>query len=72
MVKHDAETLKKLQSLSLSDKVALTQDRIIEFYEHYDGKVVVSFSGGKDSTVLLHIARQLFSEYQGCVFEYGP
>ena len=60
MVKHDAETLKKLQSLSLSDKVALTQDRIIEFYEHYDGKVVVSFSGGKDSTVLLHIARQLF------------
>ena len=60
MVKHDADTLKELQAMPLSDKVALTEDRIIEFYEHYDGKVVISFSGGKDSTVLLDIARRLF------------
>lgn len=59
-MKHDIQTLKDLQALSLSDKVAVTQDRLVEFYEHYDGNVYVSYSGGKDSTVLLDIARNLF------------
>ena len=57
---HDAERLKELQSLPLERKIQITQTRIIEWYQHYDGKVCVSFSGGKDSTVLLHIARQLY------------
>ena len=38
----------------------ITQTRIMDWYQHYDGNVCVSFSGGKDSTVLLHIARQLY------------
>jgi len=57
---HDAERLKELQSLPLERKIQITQTRIIEWYQHYDGQVCVSFSGGKDSTVLLHIARQLY------------
>ena len=57
---HDAERLKELQSLPLERKIQITQTRIIEWYQHYDGNVCVSFSGGKDSTVLLHIARQLY------------
>ena len=40
----------------------ITQTRIIEWYQHYGGNVCVSFSGGKDSTVLLHIARQIYPD----------
>jgi 3'-phosphoadenosine 5'-phosphosulfate sulfotransferase (PAPS reductase)/FAD synthetase len=57
---HDAERLKELQALPLERKIQITQARIIEWYQHYDGAVCVSFSGGKDSTVLLHIARNLY------------
>lgn len=59
---HDAERLKELQSLDLNYKIMITQARIIDWYEHYNGNVCVSFSGGKDSTVLLHIARQIYPD----------
>lgn len=57
---HDAQRLLELQALPLERKIQITQTRIIEWYQHYDGKVCISFSGGKDSTVLLHIARRLY------------
>lgn len=57
---HDAERLKELQALPLERKIQITQTRIIEWYQHYNGNVCVSFSGGKDSTVLLHIARKIY------------
>lgn len=57
---HDAARLKELQALPLERKIQITQTRIIEWYQHYNGQVCVSFSGGKDSTVLLHIARQIY------------
>lgn len=57
---HDAQRLAELQALPLERKIQITQARIIEWYQRYDGNVCVSFSGGKDSTVLLHIARQLY------------
>ncbi|MBR4792583.1 MAG: hypothetical protein IK038_02850 [Bacteroidaceae bacterium] len=44
---HTLEELKDLQGLPLDFKVAMTRDRISEFYERMDGKVYVSFSGGK-------------------------
>ena len=59
---HDAERLKELQSLDLNYKIMITQARIIDWYEHYNGNVCVSFSGGKDSTVLLHIARKIYPD----------
>ena len=46
--------------MPLDRKIQITQTRIIEWYQHYKGQVCVSFSGGKDSTVLLHIARQIY------------
>ena len=52
--------LKQRQSYPLDLKIAMTKKRITEFYDHFDGQVYVSFSGGKDSTVLLHIARELY------------
>lgn len=59
---HDAERLKELQALPLHRKIQITQTRIIEWYIHFGGNVCVSFSGGKDSTVLLHIARQIYPD----------
>ena len=46
-----------MQSLPLEQKIEMTAERIDGWYEHFDGNVAVSFSGGKDSTVLLDIAR---------------
>lgn len=46
-----------MQSLPLHSKIIMTQQRIRDWYDHFDGKVYVSFSGGKDSTVLLDIIR---------------
>lgn len=52
-----------LQALPLEVKIKKTQQRIREWVNHFglDG-VYVSFSGGKDSLALLHIARQMYPE----------
>lgn len=50
-----------INSLPLDVKIAKTKLRIREFVEEYGlDNVYVSFSGGKDSTVLLHIARSVY------------
>lgn len=54
--------LKQLQGLPLSAKVAKTKIRIREWYEHFNGDVYVSFSGGKDSTVLAHLVHELYPD----------
>jgi 3'-phosphoadenosine 5'-phosphosulfate sulfotransferase (PAPS reductase)/FAD synthetase len=68
---HTAERLKELQSLPLNRKIQITQSRIIEWYNYWNGQVYVSFSGGKDSTVLLHIARQLFPDIEAVYVDTG-
>lgn len=57
---HDAKRLEELRALPLDRKIQISQTRIIEWYNHYNGNVVVSYSGGKDSTVLLHLVRSVF------------
>ena len=47
--------LKQKQSLPLEAKIVSSQQRILEWYDHWGGKVYLSFSGGKDSTVLKHL-----------------
>ena len=56
---HTAEQLKALQAMPLDAKVEATKVRLIEFYNHFDGAVYISFSGGKDSTVLAYIANDM-------------
>lgn len=41
-------------------KLKVTKNRIKEWYGHWNGNVYVAFSGGKDSTVLLHIVRSMY------------
>lgn len=57
--------------LPLDCKVKLTESRIKEWYNQHNGKVYVSFSGGKDSTVLLHIVRSLFSDIPAVFCDTG-
>lgn len=52
---HTKEELWQMQSLPLETKIKMSQQRILEWYEKFDGAVYVSFSGGKDSTVLKHL-----------------
>ena len=59
---HDAARLKELQALPLDRKIQISQARIIEWYQRNHGNVVVSFSGGKDSTVLLHLVRSIYPD----------
>lgn len=68
---HDFQRLKELQALPLERKIGITQARIMEFYREFDGKVYVSFSGGKDSTVLLDITRKLFPEVEAVFVDTG-
>ena len=72
---HNAERLKELQALPLERKIQISQARIIEWYQRWNGKVVVSFSGGKDSTVLLHLVRTIYPDvpavFSNTGLEYG-
>lgn len=68
---HDAQRLLELQALPLERKIQITQARIIEWYQHYHGNVVVSFSGGKDSTVLLHLVRQIYPDVRAVFSNTG-
>lgn len=55
MNRHQPADLKQMQSLPLEAKIRMSQQRIRQWYDHWEGDVYVSFSGGKDSTVLKHI-----------------
>lgn len=58
-MKHTAEDLKLMQSLPLDMKIQLTKDRIRSWVNTYgESGVYVSYSGGKDSTVLMHLVKQ--------------
>lgn len=61
-MKHTIGDLKQMQSLPLTAKIRMTQRRIRDWYDYWDGLVYVSFSGGKDSTVLKHIVDSMYDD----------
>lgn len=60
MNKHAPHDLKQMQSLPLEAKILMTQRRIRDWVDYWNGDVYVSFSGGKDSTVLKHIVDGMY------------
>lgn len=58
----DRILLRQLQSLPLQAKITLAEQRIMEWYKHFDGNVYISFSGGKDSTVLTHLVHGIYPD----------
>ena len=70
-MKHTKGDLKQMQSLPLSAKILMTKQRIKDWYDYWNGQVYVSFSGGKDSTVLLHIARELYPDIEAVFVNTG-
>lgn len=57
----EKNTLKLLQQLPLDIKIAKSKQRIREWVNYIgEENVYISFSGGKDSTTLLHLVRSLY------------
>lgn len=61
-----------MQAAPLNVKVKMTQRRIRDWVDEYglDG-VYVSFSGGKDSTVLLYLAREIYPDIKAVFVDTG-
>lgn len=60
--KHSSYDLAQMQSLPLSAKIRMTEQRIKAWYEYFDGRVYVSRSGGKDSDVLGDIVKKMYPD----------
>lgn len=69
--KHTRDDLRQLQALPLDIKIKLTQRRIRDWYTYWGGAVYVSFSGGKDSTVLLHLVREIYPDVEAVFVNTG-
>lgn len=69
--KRSAKHLKRLQNLPLEQKVNLSLRRIRDFINKCGGDTYVSFSGGKDSTVLLDLVRQIDPKIKGVFADTG-
>lgn len=65
----------KIRQLNMpyEEKLQRSKELILEWYLQYNGEVYVSFSGGKDSTALLHLARSIkgCGDIKGCFIDTG-
>lgn len=65
------EELRELQNLPLNEKIQKSKTRIVEFYNEYDGNIYISFSGGKDSTVLRDIIHSIYQDVPAVFADTG-
>jgi len=65
------EELHRRQALPLQEKIELSLQRIREWGEAFDGMISVGYSGGKDSSVLLWLARQVYPDLPGVFCNTG-
>lgn len=59
------------QSLPLSAKETMSLVRIRQWYDYWNGDVCVSFSGGKDSTVVLDLVRSMYPDVPAVFVDTG-
>lgn len=57
--------------ISLETRIMTSEQKIQEWYRYWKGQVYISFSGGKDSTVLLHIVRNLYPDIPAVFCDTG-
>ena len=65
------EQLREMQRLPFEAKIALAENRIWEWEREFYGNTVVSFSGGKDSTVLLNLVRRINPDIRAVFSDTG-
>lgn len=53
---------KNFNKLSFDEKIKYSNNVIQEWYENYEGRVFVAYSGGVKSEVLLHMVRKLYPD----------
>ena len=68
----DINELRLMQNYPLELEIMKTKQRIIEWVSYYGLEgVYISFSGGKDSTVLLTIAREIYPNIKALYIDTG-
>jgi 3'-phosphoadenosine 5'-phosphosulfate sulfotransferase (PAPS reductase)/FAD synthetase len=60
-----------MNNIPLETKIMTAEEKIMDWYRYFDGKVYVSFSGGKDSTVLLHLVRSIYPDVPAVFCDTG-
>ncbi|MCC3401251.1 class V aminotransferase [Eubacterium callanderi] len=60
-----------MQAWPLERKIRVSQSHIMKWYQHWGGRVYISFSGGKDSTVLLDLARRVYPDIEAVFCDTG-
>ena len=72
MAKHELWELRQMQSLPLEAKIQMTRYRIRQWINEFgENGTYVSFSGGKDSTVLLDIVRKDYPNIEAVFVNTG-
>lgn len=62
--KYTMDDLSRMQAWPLSRKIQVTQTRLMEWKMKFKGQIYISFSGGKDSTVLADLAARIYAADQ--------
>ncbi|MDE5832019.1 MAG: phosphoadenosine phosphosulfate reductase family protein, partial [Desulfovibrio sp.] len=70
-LKRSMDKLNERRRMPLEQKIELSIERIREWYEAWDGAVAVSYSGGKDSSVLLWLVRTVYPDVRGVFCHTG-
>ena len=72
-LKFSIQDLRHMQKLSLDSKISMSYSRIMDFAQEMGGwnNCYVSYSGGKDSTVLLHLCRTLYPHMKAIFDDTG-
>ncbi len=63
--------LKEKLKYTLNQKIDHSIGAIEQFYNAMNGNIYISFSGGKDSTVLLHLVRKIYPDIPGVFSDTG-